>query len=124
MASYNSFEELDCWKKCRQVRIWLGVFINENIDRRDFDMRSNLKRASRSITRNIAEGFGRYHFKENVQFCRISRGSLFEIKEDLNICVDEAQVRAEEIEEGMELIDNAIKSLNGYIKYLSKANNN
>ena len=87
-------------------------------------MKQNLKRASRSATRNIAEGFGRYHYKENIQFCRISRGSLFEIKDDLIICVDEAQVKAEETKEGVELVDKAIASLNGYIKYLSKANNN
>ena len=87
-------------------------------------MRSNLRRASRSITRNIAEGFGRYHYKENIQFCRISIGSLFEIKDDLIICVDEAKVKAEETTEGVELVDKAIASLNGYIKYLSNANNN
>ena len=124
MASYNSFEELDCWKKCRRLRFWLNDFINEKIDRRDLDMRTNLRRASRSITRNIAEGFGRYHYKENIQFCRISRGSLFEIKDDLIINVDEHKVTDQDIEEGIQLTNTAIKSLNGYIQYLSKAKNN
>jgi four helix bundle protein len=87
-------------------------------------MKQNLRRASRSITRNIAEGFGRYHFKENMQFCRISRGSLFEIKDDLIICMDEQLVSQVDISEGIELINVAIKSLNGYINYLKKANNN
>ncbi len=83
-------------------------------------MRSNLRRASRSITRNIAEGFGRFHYKENIQFCRISRGSLFEIKEDLNICLDEGNIHRDRIHQGQELIGNAIKSINGYISYLNR----
>ena len=82
-------------------------------------MHQNLRRAARSTTRNIAEGFGRFHFKENIQFCRISRGSLFEIKDDLIICMDEKKVSEKEIEEGLRLVKEAIHSINGYIKYLN-----
>ena len=48
-----------------------------------------MRRASLSLTNNIAEGHGRYHFQENIQFCRISRGSLMELIDDLNTCIDE-----------------------------------
>ena len=88
----------------------------------DLDLRSNLNRASRSTTRNIAEGFGRFHFKDNIRFCRISRGSLFELKDDLILCLDEKMAPPEIIKEGFELIDVAIYSLHGYIKYLSARN--
>ena len=37
-------------------------------------------RSSDSISANIAEGYGRYSFKENIQFCYYSRGSLMESK--------------------------------------------
>lgn len=120
MASYTTFEELDAWQKCRQLRIWINAFLQTKIDKRDFDMHQNLRRAARSTTRNIAEGFGRFHFKENIQYCRISRGSLFEIKDDLIICVDEKKVPESEIQEGMMLLKNALQSLNGYINYLKK----
>ncbi len=33
-----------------------------------------------SIATNISEGYGRFHYKENKQFCYYSRGSLYEIK--------------------------------------------
>jgi len=122
MGSYKSFEELDCWQKCREVRKWVDEFLKTKIDKRDFDMHQNLRRFARSTTRNIAEGFGEFHFKENIQFCRISRGSLFEIKDDLIICVDKKSVSDEEILEGMKLVNQAIHSLNGYLKYL-KSNN-
>lgn len=119
MASYTSFEELDSWQKCRKLRIWIDSFLKEKIDKRDFDMHQNLRRAARSTTRNIAEGFGRFHFKENVQYCRISRGSLFEIRDDLIICVDEKKVSEKEIKEGLQLVTEAVHSINGYIKYLN-----
>lgn len=87
-------------------------------------MVQNLRRAARSTTRNIAEGFGRFHYKENCQYCRISRGSLFEIKDDLIICMDEGKVNKDETKEGFELVNQAIHSVNGYIKYLNSKNSN
>ena len=81
-------------------------------------MQQNMRRAARSTARNIVEGFGRFHFKENIQFCRISRGSLFEIKDDLLSCVDEKLVSSRDIAEGIQLIDQAIHSVPGYVKYL------
>ncbi|MGB5693430.1 MAG: four helix bundle protein [Flavobacteriaceae bacterium] len=122
MPTYKSFEELDCWKKCRKARIWIVIFVKENIDNNDRDLTFNLIRAARSTTRNIAEGFGRFHFKDNMRFCRISRGSLFELKDDLIICVDEKTVNRAEIEEGLKLINEAILSIHGYIKYLKARN--
>jgi four helix bundle protein len=77
-------------------------------------------RASRSTTHNIAEGFGRFHYQENAQFCRISRGSLHELKDQLICSLDDGFIGSGELEEGMQLIDKAIALLNGYINYLSK----
>ncbi|NNF36854.1 MAG: four helix bundle protein [Saprospiraceae bacterium] len=81
-------------------------------------MIQNIRRAGRSSTRNIAEGFGRHHHKENMQFCRILRGSLHEIIEDLNILLDEENINEVKFNEGKLLVSKALKSLNGYIKYL------
>ena len=124
MSNYTSFEELDCWKKCRDVRIWVENFICERVDSNDFDMINNLRRATRSSTRNVAEGFGRFHFKENMQFCRISRGSLFEVKDDLLTFLDEKKALKSEISDGLKLVNQAIRSLNGYINYLKRFSNN
>ena len=124
MPSYTSLEQLECWQKCRKVRIWVDSFLKAKIDKKDYDLVQNLRRAARSTTRNIAEGFGRFHYKENIQFCRTSRGSLFEIKEDLIIWMDENKVTKQEIQQGMILISQAIYSLNGYIKYLKLQSNN
>ena len=78
-----------------------------------------MKRAARSTTQNIAEGFGRFHYKENLQFCRISRGSLFELTDDLITSIDEGFINKEDYELGRNKIANALALLNGYIKYLN-----
>ena len=49
----------------------------------------NITRQDGSHTNNIAEGDGRYHYQENIQFCRLSRGSLSELIDDLNVCLDQ-----------------------------------
>lgn len=76
MNNFKSFEELGCWKEARNLRLFVSKQIISNLPNHEkFCLSSQLRRASRSVTHNIAEGYGRYHFKENAQFCRISRGS-------------------------------------------------
>ncbi len=82
-SQIKSFEDLECWKACVEVRKYVSVLINKFPASEKYDLIDNMKRASRSATRNIAEGYGRFHFKENIQFCRHSRGSLYEIIDDL-----------------------------------------
>ena len=77
--SYKSFEELDCWKACREVRKFVYELVKKYPKEELYGLVQDMRRAARSTTHNIAEGFGRYHFKENIQFCRHSRGSLHEI---------------------------------------------
>ena len=120
MAGYTSFKELDCWKKCRSVKIWTHQFIR-TLPRNEYDMKDNMRRAARSTSRNIAEGFGRFHFKENAQFCRISRGSLYELLDDLDSCLIEQLCKEDDIREGIDKINQAIYSLNGYLNLINKS---
>src|SRR5882672_2519525 len=50
---------------------------------------TQMRRAALSVSNNIAEGHGRWHYQENIQFCRIARGSVGELIDDYNACVDE-----------------------------------
>lgn len=117
--SYTSFEQLECWQLCREVRLWVTTICKQLPKDEQYDLKDNIRRAARSTTRNIAEGFGRYHHGENIQFCRISRGSLFEILDDAITAKDDEYISQEEFQTGKMKIDRAIKSVNGYIKYLT-----
>ncbi len=117
----KSFEDLECWKAAVEVRKFIAELIMKLPATEKYDLIDNMKRASRSATRNIAEGYGRFHYKENIQFCRHSRGSLYELIDDLITCNDENFITGEEYKQGRAKIDKALAILNGYINYLTKA---
>ena len=117
----KSFEDLECWKACVEVRKYVSVLIKKFPASEKYDMVDNMKRAARSCTRNIAEGYGRFHYQENIQFCRISRGSITELKDDLITCLDEKFISEDEFKQKIELIETGIRILNGYIGYLERA---
>jgi len=119
-GSFRSFEELDCWQACRKVRQFISKLVKTYPKDEKYRIVDDMIRASRSTTHNIAEGFGRFHYQENIQFCRMSRGSLHELKDQLICSLDDGFIRTEEYEEGMELIDRAIALLNGYVNYLRR----
>ena len=119
-SSFRSFEDLECWKACTEVRRFITDLVKKYPKEERFGIVGDMKRAARSTTHNIAEGFGRYHFQENIQFCRVSRGSLCELIDQLITSKDETFICDEDYDRGRELIDKALALLNGYINYLMR----
>ena len=78
-------------------------------------------RASRSVTANIAEGYGRYHFQENIQFCRQSRGSLTELQDHFTVALDEGYINADVENDFQNNIEECIRILNVYIRFLTNS---
>ena len=117
---YNSFEELDVYRESRKFRAKIYKLVKELPSEEKYNLANQMRRAALSITNNIAEGHGRYFYQENIQFCRISRGSLMELIDDLNICIDEKYKRVDYLTELKEEAYKIIRMLNGYIAYLKK----
>ena len=84
-----------------------------------FRLSDQMVRSSRSSAANIAEGHGRFHFQENIQFCRQSRGSLFELIDHIMVAQECGYIDSKEKEMLIGHIITAIRLLNGYIKYLN-----
>jgi four helix bundle protein len=116
--SFKSFEDLECWKACTEVRRFISELVKKYPREERFALVDDMKRAARSTTHNLAEGFGRFHYQENVQFCRISRGSLYELIDQLITSKDDGYITSEQYEKGQDLIAKALALLNGYINYL------
>ena len=121
--AYKSFEELEVYKAARQFRKRIYQLIKELPAEEKYNLASQMRRAALSLTNNLAEGHGRYHFQENIQFCRISRGSLMELIDDLNLCIDEKYFSIDYLEELKQEAYRINKMLNGYIAYLKKRKN-
>lgn len=118
--SFKSFEDLECWRACTEVRRFISELIKKYPKDEKFALVDDMKRAARSTTHNIAEGFGRFHYQENIQFCRISRGSLYELIDQLITSKDDGYITSEQYEKGRVMISMALALLNGYINYLSR----
>ena|ERR1035437_244796 len=116
----NNFEELDVWKECRNFRIQVSVVLKSFPSEEKYRIIDQLIRASRSITANIAEGHGRYHFQENIQFCRQARGSLTESLDHLICAQDENYITMDKLIAFRNQYNLCLKLLNGYIAYLQK----
>ncbi len=121
MATLRSFEELRCWQAGRRLRMFVQGLLARMPKEEAFLMVSQLKRASRSVTHNIAEGFGRENAQDNLRFCRVSRGSLMEVLDQLITCADEGLITPEELREGRDLFTETRALLEGYMEYLGKA---
>ena len=120
----NSFEDLEVWKECRRFRKEVSILTKTFPADERFRLSDQLLRSSRSVTSNIAEGHGRYHYQENIQSCRQARGSLSESLDHLITALDEGYIDNNLLEKYRELYAHCLKLLNGYILYLKKKKNN
>ena len=119
MENYKGgFESLEVWKEARKFRIIIKTITLTFPNEEKYKLSDQLLRASRSITANIAEGYGRFHFQENIQFCRQARGSLNEVLDHLICAYDEKYIDSAKLVELKDKFDVILKLLNGYIAYL------
>ncbi len=113
------YTDLDVYKACRMLRKRVSLLVKQYFPEHEKHRLSDqVIRSSRSITANIAEGNGRYYYKDNVRFCRISKGSLQETLEHFITAYDEEYIDSEVLKEFKKEHDTCIRLLNGYIRYL------
>lgn len=79
-----------------------------------------LIRSADSISANISEGFGRYHFRDQKRFCYIARGSLYETKTWLEKASNRIPNDQKEIQVIIDIVNTMNFKLNAFIKYLDK----
>ena len=119
-STLKSFEQLECYRLARELRRRVSALVRTFPPQEKFRLCDQLIRSTRSVTANIAEGFGRHHHQENLQFCRQARGSLSETLDHVLTAKDEGLIGTGEYEAIRELIDRTWKVLNGYLAYLSR----
>ena len=88
-----TLEGLDVWQKAKELRKDISKLTKTFHEEEKFRLVNQMIRASRSVTANISEGYGRFHYQENIQFCRQARGSLFELFDHLTVALDEKYIK-------------------------------
>jgi four helix bundle protein len=118
--SIRTFEDLEVYKLSREFSRKVGAVIRILPQEEGYNLKNQMKRAKLSATNNIAEGFGRYHYQENIQFCRQSRGSIFELIDDFNECFDNGYIDQDFRNQLKDEAYHLIKVLNGYIASIKR----
>jgi four helix bundle protein len=119
--SYRGFKELNCWKEGRELRKEVAKLTKKFPAEEKYLLTTQIKRASRSVTANMAEGYGRFTYVDTRHFFIQSRGSITEIIDHISVALDENYIDEEQsilIERQCEKV---FKLINGYISYLDKS---
>jgi len=117
---YQTFEDLEVYQVAREFRKAMYRVAERLPQEEKFGLTSQIRRAAISLTNNIAEGHGRFHFLEQIKFKLQSRGSLEELLDDLNVCTDEGYLPTQEIESLRQEGWRVHKLINGYIRFLRR----
>jgi four helix bundle protein len=118
---YKGYKELECYIQARLLRIFVSQLVKKFPSNEKFLLTAQIVDSSRSVTRNIAEGYGRYTHTDTRNFFIISRGSVTETMNHLTAAYDEKYIKEAELKEGEEKCELVFKLINGYIAYLDKS---
>src|SRR5947209_13785848 len=115
---FRTFEDLDVYQVAREFRKKMYGVTRGLPDFEKYDLGSQIWRAAVSLTNNIAEGHGRYHFADQVRFILGARGSLQELIDDLNVCADEKYIALDQVETLRSQAWRVLGLINGFLRYL------
>jgi len=118
MAKIERFEDIDAWKKARELTKIIYEVTSQGKLATDFSLRDQLRRAAVSIMANIAEGFEREGNKEFRQFLAMAKGSAGEVKALLYVALDAGLTSSEQFQRISALADEASRLLAGFLRYL------
>jgi len=119
----KSFTDLNAWKESYKLTILIYKITDRFPQKEIFSLTSQMRRASVSVSSNIAEGFSRRSKKEKVQFYAMAQGSLTELQNQAYIAKGVDYVHSQEFKT---LLDQTVivnKLINGLIKSVIKLHN-
>jgi four helix bundle protein len=117
-AGFQTFEDLEAYQAARAFRVVMYGVSRRLPPFEKFELASQIRRAAVSLTNNIAEGHGRFHFLDQIKFMLQARGSLQELIDDLNVCTDEKYLPPVELTDLKQQGWHVLRVLNGYLRWL------
>jgi four helix bundle protein len=118
MSTIRRFEDLEVWKRARELTKLVYKLTDASQFSRDYRLRNQMRDAAVSILSNIAEGFSRRTDKEFIQFLYVSRASAAELQSQSYVALDQEYLPAVAFERIYEETDHTSRMLSNLIKYL------
>ena len=123
MAYESPFDldDFELYCTARHFRVKTYRLIKQLPVEEKYCLGTQMRRAAVSVSNNIAEGHGRWYYQENIRFCRTARGSVGELIDDFNGCIDEGYGEVQLVGELKDEARQLIARINSYIKYLRRS---
>ena len=115
-SEVRDFTDLVVWQTARTFRKNIYLVCRGFPKQETFELSSQMRRAAVSVTANLAEGYGRFSYQENMQFCRQSRGSVYEIRDHLTTALDAGYITPEQYKQFDLQAIAVVKLINGYVR--------
>jgi four helix bundle protein len=112
---YTSFEEMPLWQQAHAVALKVHELSASFPRQEDYGLTSQLRRAAVSIPANVAEAFGRYHYRDKLNFYYHSRGSACEVKSHLIYARDVGYLSGDGFNQLVQDLDAIVQQLNAVI---------
>jgi len=120
MAVYERFEDMPIWRLAKDLAVEIYRITKDAKFRRDFGLVDQIRRASISISSNIAEGFERGSKREFVQFLYVAKGSLGEVRSQLQVSSELGYINEEDFGLLLQQTYDLSKQLGSFISSLKK----
>jgi four helix bundle protein len=115
---YKDFQDMTVWQQAMKLAEEIFCLCEKLPRKEDYGLTSQIRRAALSVSGNIAEGFGRGHMKDKINFYLHSRGSLSEVKSHLLYGLRVGYFAEAKVNPLLEIISNVWKELNKLIASL------
>jgi four helix bundle protein len=121
MASFETFEDIDSWKRARALTRRIYELTEQDPFSRDFALRDQIRRSSISVMSNIAEGVERDGNREFLQFLSIAKGSAGEVRSQLYVALDAGHIDQATFEALVAETGDILRLIGGLQRYLRQS---
>lgn len=121
MAKIERFEDLQSWRKARQLTNLIYDLTEHPRFVKDFRLSNQIQGAAGSVMHNIAEGFDSGTNAEFIRFLKMSRRSASEVQSELYLALDRKYINQDELNKAYNLATESKRLINGMIAYLRKS---
>jgi len=116
----KKLEDLEVWQEARKLCKGIYIITKGFPKSEEYNLKKHLRESSRGVASNIAEGFGRYFYKESLKFYGIAMGCLEEVRSDLYLSFDMRYINQETLNKFIKQVDKVQRKLNGLIANTAK----
>ncbi|MBA4147794.1 MAG: four helix bundle protein [Verrucomicrobia bacterium] len=121
MATITRFEDIEAWKKGRELRRGIYAHSKRGEFARDYGLKDQIRRAAVSVTSNIAEGFEREGNNEFIQLLSHAKGSCGEVCDQLYVALDEDYISQQDFDKLYNEARAVSRLIAGFMKYLRES---